>query len=245
MSNPDITAPSQIIDKIRKLLALSQSPNEHEAALAAARARELLQRHNLALGIVEHAEEQKAEQAGTEFLGVRIQPHIWILASACDAMFDTGSFRQPGPVGGSNWRRRQFAWKLVFVGLKTNVEAALVTFGYLRAAVDALARQRAQESMLYGASESRDYKLGAADRITEEIARHKHRMTDADPAAVALVKVGRDVARRAMEDLKLSRGGGFNNQPVSDRHAYGLGHADGVKVNPFAARTSKMLEGRS
>lgn len=37
----------QIIDKVRKLLALGQSANEHEAALAMQRARELLERHRL------------------------------------------------------------------------------------------------------------------------------------------------------------------------------------------------------
>jgi hypothetical protein len=238
MTNQDI------IEKIRKLLALSESPNEHEAALAAARAQELLQRHNLTLGIVEHAGEQKAEQFATDFLGTRIRPHVWILASACDTMFDTGSFYRSSRVHNSSWHR-QCAKQIVFIGLTANIEAAVVTFSYLRAAVDALARQRAEDGLLFGASESRDYKLGAADRIAEEIARHKRRLTDADPTAAALVKVGCDVARRAMEDLKLISGGGFNVQPVSGDHAaYGLGHADGEKVNPFATRTSKMVEGR-
>lgn len=35
-------------DKIRKLLAMGQSPNEHEAAIALAKAAELMMRHNLA-----------------------------------------------------------------------------------------------------------------------------------------------------------------------------------------------------
>ncbi len=37
----------KIIDKVKKLLALSESPNEHEAKLALQRAQELLQKHNL------------------------------------------------------------------------------------------------------------------------------------------------------------------------------------------------------
>ena len=37
-----------IIDKIRKLIALSKSPNEHEAASAAAKAQALLLEHNIA-----------------------------------------------------------------------------------------------------------------------------------------------------------------------------------------------------
>ncbi|MBM4056579.1 MAG: DUF2786 domain-containing protein, partial [Planctomycetes bacterium] len=39
----------QILDKVHKLLALAQSPNEHEAQTAMAKAHELLLRHNLSL----------------------------------------------------------------------------------------------------------------------------------------------------------------------------------------------------
>lgn len=43
----------KVITKIQKLLALSKSPNEHEAALALAKAQELLDRENLSLSEVE------------------------------------------------------------------------------------------------------------------------------------------------------------------------------------------------
>ena len=49
---------SKIIDKIQKLLALSKSPNEHEAALAAAKAQELLATYNIDVTEIE-AEEAK------------------------------------------------------------------------------------------------------------------------------------------------------------------------------------------
>ena len=45
-----------LLAKIRKLLALSQSPNEHEAVLAAARAQALLTEHGLSLGDLEETE---------------------------------------------------------------------------------------------------------------------------------------------------------------------------------------------
>ena len=38
-----------LLEKVRKLLALSESPNEHEAALAAAKAQEILDRENLSI----------------------------------------------------------------------------------------------------------------------------------------------------------------------------------------------------
>lgn len=42
-----MTAPSEALARVRKLLALAGSPNPHEAALAAARAQELIERHRL------------------------------------------------------------------------------------------------------------------------------------------------------------------------------------------------------
>ena len=50
-----------IIAKIRKLLALAQSPNEHEAALAAAKAQALLTEYALTLDDVEESEFVEAE----------------------------------------------------------------------------------------------------------------------------------------------------------------------------------------
>src|SRR3954454_9262567 len=43
----------RIVDRVKKLLALSSSQNPHEAALAAAKAQELLFKHNLSLALVE------------------------------------------------------------------------------------------------------------------------------------------------------------------------------------------------
>jgi hypothetical protein len=51
MQNQDIDL--KIVEKIKKCLALSKNPNEHEAALAAARAQELLVKYNLAMADVE------------------------------------------------------------------------------------------------------------------------------------------------------------------------------------------------
>lgn len=39
---------TQVVDLIKKLLKLSNSSNEHEAALAAQRASELMRHHNIA-----------------------------------------------------------------------------------------------------------------------------------------------------------------------------------------------------
>lgn len=53
----------RVIEKVRKLLALSNSSNQHEAALAAAHAQRLLAEHNLAMSELEVREEGAGEVA--------------------------------------------------------------------------------------------------------------------------------------------------------------------------------------
>jgi hypothetical protein len=55
----------EVISKVRKLFELSHSPNENEAALAAAKARELLARYNLSMADLS-TEELKAAVSATE-----------------------------------------------------------------------------------------------------------------------------------------------------------------------------------
>jgi hypothetical protein len=53
------TIPSdKILDLIKKCLALSESPNEHEASLAMAKAQELLEKYNLSMAQVQQKSEQ-------------------------------------------------------------------------------------------------------------------------------------------------------------------------------------------
>ena len=53
----------RVIEKVRKLLALSNSSNQHEAALAAAHAQRLLAEHNLSMSELEVQEEGAGEVA--------------------------------------------------------------------------------------------------------------------------------------------------------------------------------------
>src|SRR5262245_61768133 len=105
---------SAVIDRIKKLLALSTSSNEAEAALAAARAQELLQKHNLTMGVVQDSSQQKAETMPTDWLGTRLQPHLFTLARACDKMFDVRHFFASKLVD-SNTRRWRYQKRIVFI----------------------------------------------------------------------------------------------------------------------------------
>src|SRR4051812_49350731 len=61
-----------IVEKVRKLLALSTSSNPHEAALAAAKAQNLLAQYNLELSQIDQDKQTRYEQTT-----VSAGRHVW------------------------------------------------------------------------------------------------------------------------------------------------------------------------
>ena len=123
-----------------------------------------------------------------------------------------------------------------------NVETAVVTHAYLCAAVDELAKSRNLEGAIRGTGALRDYKLGAAERIYAMVLDFKSK-AEADPSIGALVRIGREVSRRAYDaefscysPPRQSIDTGF-----SDENAHGLGYSDGSKIDPHGARSSRLL----
>jgi hypothetical protein len=116
----------KIIDKVRKLMALSHSPNEHEAALAATRARELLDKYDLSLTEVEINEEEIIEHrvdTGTH------QPPLWMgrLAVCVSSAFNCKVFRVYGI--------------MVFCGTKADTQVADFTYSFLFRTVKRLSKE--------------------------------------------------------------------------------------------------------
>jgi hypothetical protein len=157
---PEQTTEEQkaVIDRVKKLFALSESPNENEAAAALARANELLEKHNLTRGVVEDTAQQKAEKGETDSLGVNVQPYKYTLVQATVKLHDVewyrkGHKRAAPPCSRSVWDKH-----IVFLGLPANVATALVTLPYLVATTEAFSRAVRRD----GETNLRDYRLGFA-----------------------------------------------------------------------------------
>jgi hypothetical protein len=109
----------QVIEKISKLLSLSQSPNRHEAELAAANAAELMQKYNIEMVELDRGIVEKANI----ILEGRMNVYQWetILLQACaysnfcGTMFTT---QEEGVV-------------LSIIGRDLNTKAAKMMFKYL------------------------------------------------------------------------------------------------------------------
>lgn len=179
-----------ILRKVKKLLALSKSPNEYEAALAAARAHELLLKYNLTLEEAGHAEEDVVFRisAGCSYK----RPPAWLVelfVVVCQ------NFYCSPQRGGSG--------ELLILGGKTDVEVAKFTFGYLSEEVKRLIKifsKRYLPSRKY----INDYALGACfsiKRTLDEMSRMNEARAEATGSAIVpLLSAKKDAINKYLEN---------------------------------------------
>lgn len=157
---------TKIVEKIRKLLRLAKSSNEHEAALAAAHAQRLLAENNLnEEDLAERETPLEAEIAGTDTVK---KPADWLflLAASVAGAFDCGYFHSS-------------RGKTFFIGVGVDHEVAAFTFGYLYRTINRLATQfmgksRQRRLTLKGQRKARrSFCLGATHVIRQKLSEQK------------------------------------------------------------------------
>lgn len=138
----------KLLDKIRKILALASSPNEHEAARAMERAQAMLVEHNLSMSDV--AMESKAEdEVIVDGVDDKTDSVPWIRRLAmgvaslyfCKYFFSHIYDPRPNSNRIGAYKRRD---RHNFVGAPHNTAVAKMMFVYLVATVDRLARDGAR-----------------------------------------------------------------------------------------------------
>src|ERR1035437_7843019 len=106
---------SPIIEKIKKLLALANSSNEHEAALAAGHAQRLLAEHNLAMADIEAAHKpDKADNVDT-VVSKSLPKWVRLLSAGVSSAFDCQAIHHPA------------TGKMTFIGVGSDVQVAAYT----------------------------------------------------------------------------------------------------------------------
>ncbi|AFM24048.1 DUF7168 domain-containing protein [Desulfomonile tiedjei] len=114
----------EVLSKVRKLFELSHSPNENEAALAAAKARELLARYNL--GMADLSTEEISNNLNVKEQSITVGKVLrnWMKGLLIHV---SQGFECEHVI-----RRRQGAAPvLTFIGTGTDTEVALYTFRFL------------------------------------------------------------------------------------------------------------------
>jgi hypothetical protein len=141
-----------IANKIKKLLALSQSPNEAEAIAASQKAQELLTRHNLSMADLADSSQEDVERYELEtfskFVGWKSHLAAGVAKyNVCKCILSE--------IEGKS---------IVFIGRSSNCKVAALQYEYLASTIDRLAKEQEGDRSYKNA-----FRLGAADRISKRL----------------------------------------------------------------------------
>ena len=175
-----------IIEKIKKLLALANSSNEHEAALAASHAQRLLSEHNLAMADIEASHKpDKADKVET-IISKTLPKWLRHLIAGVSTAFDCQAVHHPA------------TGKMTFIGVGADVQIAVYTFAYLDRTVRKLCTSYMKQHVISTmANRHRElmrqsYYLGAVSTIN---ARLKEQKVETPVTSGALVPVKEGLIR--------------------------------------------------
>lgn len=183
MTTETTTNPRQaaIIEKIRKLLALATSANEHEAAAAAAKAADLLDQYNLDMADLQ----EKPEAIGEHNLPAADMIPLWIanLATVTAEHFNCKCLISK--------RRPQGSWKTVqiikFIGTPTDTAILEYVFTYLQRTIKNIAERTPTPPGMNTRRFRESFKIGAVMGLQEKL-RDIRRASAGAPAQQATVK---------------------------------------------------------
>lgn len=159
-----------IINRVRKLLALAaegSGATEAEAALAAARAAEIMEEHGLRTAQLEAGGglgERRVDDQGEGGAFYRWQPEL--MAAIAESCFCHCEIVHESVAHGVGYRQRSVRGGFRLIGRESAVVSARVMFDYLNSTVWRLSRES-------GADTPRWFRRGCAERLGERL-RHRH-----------------------------------------------------------------------
>jgi len=211
---------TDIIEKIKKLLALANSSNEHEAALAAGHAQRLLAEHNLAMADIEASHKpDKADRVETTVAKV-LPKWLRLLSAGVSTAFDCQAIHHPA------------TGRMTFIGVGADVQIAAYTFTYLERTVRKLCgtymKQHVSTNIPNRHRElmRQSYYLGAVSIITTRLREQK---VQTPVTTGALVPVKEGLIRQAMNEIGPIRTL-HSRRSYINADAYSSGQTDGSRV---------------
>jgi hypothetical protein len=246
-SAPQDTA--KIIDRIKKLLALAESGNEHEAAAAAARAQSLLQLHQLEMA-------QIVGTVGRDSKGEIRMAHVPFLGAARAILAGKnpyGTVRSSWEVLLGGYVARAFFCEILysqinleFIGREVDLEVATYTYAVLAKRIEDLAQIRTRE---FGARYQEKY--GVSYRHATGPSHPKaFRMSWIEGAVLGVAATLKEQSERFRNEhgketaYALVSQRGEEVKAIRDQHSTGTFSTASNRTN-IAARTAGYIEGKS
>ena len=120
----------ELLKKIQKLLALAESPNEHEAETATRKAQELLVRHNLSIQQVQTLQDEYSKTNIDTVMRYK-KEHSFVLDIVQEFFFVKVTLSRSYCRFSGNGYRATYNSEISLVGTPANVEVARYVYSYL------------------------------------------------------------------------------------------------------------------
>lgn len=223
------TQDNNILWKIKKLLALADTKansNPNEAALAAAKAQELLFKHNLSMMSIDGLQDQDTESIGKEEW---IAPDVnrsslgWagpLLNSVCKANFCRVIRLNNGSA------------KYAIIGKPSNIQVSQYLFSYLKGEIDRLSKQSIRTEGVIDKKTTwiRSFCFGAISAVDQKLRDQKRQDTQSNSTSTALVVISDKQLDTALRSY-FPHSHTSSRSRVSDRGAYGAGINAGRNIS--------------
>ncbi len=209
-----------IIEKIKKLLALANSSNEHEAALAASHAQRLLSEYNLAMADIETAHRPDKADSVETTVPKTLPKWVRHLSGGVGSAFDCQAVHHPA------------TGKMTFIGVGADVEIAVYTFNFLLTTIKKLCSSYMQQHQgahivpRYRERLRLSYYLGAVSAITTRLSEQK---VSTPVTTGALVPLKAQLIKQAMSEIGNIRTMRSRRSYVHS-DAYTKGQSDGTTI---------------
>lgn len=231
---------TSIVDKVRKLLRLAESPNANEAALAAAKAQELIDQHNLSAALLALEDEAGAEpdEPIEDFRGKGAPLYTesrdswrWRLASVVMHANSCRGYKADGAIQ--------------IVGRPSDVETVRYLYAYLAHETDRLVERDGRGC---GRTWRNNYRIGVVSAIAGKFTQQRERfkaeqrkiaagsgdsqaLVKVDKALARVEKRGDDVKAWIKQNLKLYAGSSSGGRRDASAREAGYKAGQSIQIN--------------
>lgn len=223
---------NKIEKKIKKLLGLAESSNEHEAAAAAARAHKIALKHGLSLSQIKDDSEDQSDVISQVFhKSGRMATWKSQLAFGVSKVFNCSLFVS------KSYRMSA----LTLVGAQHDIASARVTIEYLFEVVERLTRKNAYGQ---GAAVSNGYRFGLIARLIKRLQAqaeaNKAEVENEQGGGVTALVLRKDQkVQDFLDNLNLKKGQQSKARLDSSAYQRGTNDADKVSLNRQVDTKSK------
>ncbi|WP_341733291.1 DUF2786 domain-containing protein [Microcoleus sp. EPA2] len=176
-------ADTNIVEKIKKLLALATSSNENESTAAAEKASLLLAQYNLSLADLGPNQQEEISESGVETTPRYVTWKMILLSGI-------------GEANGCNAMRNSYTGSMFLVGTSTNLIVCTHLYEYLSQAIERRAKYRKGSGR--GLAYLNAFRVGCATRLRQRLLEQKQQMEESGIPGVGDVAATPAIVVRSM-----------------------------------------------